>query len=501
MAEPQQMLLTPPELGAALKLAGVTPGHLSPVAASLVARPVSPSAVALLRQKGIVNGTNAVGPEWHAALRALGAPQSRLSIRLTAAEDFKGAEYFLGEGMVVAHAESVDGHTISFPHDLADLGSSITTWMATGALPQAPTFSDSLSRAEFTAFVALVDAYREVRLQAFLERRANGTNRFDRDLLLRQLQAGLDSRDARWLAGAVADSGPSPFELDPDLLDDGLARLESRGWIENDNSAADVLLPLVPFCESLANTLPCFSSHVDGAGARSSLLVFRGRDTFWIFEHLDAEPPAVQLVATGGAGLEGLVQAQLHSLLLRSDAEKEADQRPACSRCGAEVGLQAAFCAACGATLRAAVAQPDDTQEPPAMWAPPADVDRRFERPPRAAERKSGDDIRVDPEAPSEPSSTELITIEPEEMLRLAGILNDTRQSGRLTDDAFRRLHAAFVARDEDGSAWSVDLRFGRWIRAADNQWLAADPPLVNLQIPSATIAQMTLLQQRIKRR
>lgn len=95
--------------------------------------------------------------------------------------------------------------------------------------------------------------------------------------------------------------------------------------------------------------------------------------------------------------------------------------------------------------------------------------------------------------APPKPAASVItsIPIDHENMMRLAAILRDAKP--RVAPDAFKKLHASFVAHDPAGVRWTVNLTSGQWKRSTPAGWVPAERPS-QLRIGADAVKQIGAL-------
>ena len=159
----------------------------------------------------------------------------------------------------------------------ADLTHRLLAWLAADALPQATVHAIDLSMAELTSVAAVVDAYREERLRALIERRDPQPDRYSVDDLLFQVNMGCLSRNTRWLGGILAVHAPIEFEPAPESLREGLIGLTLRDWLSEADHRWEPQGTLVELCERLGNLNPyaVIASDPHGASPIAPLTVMR----------------------------------------------------------------------------------------------------------------------------------------------------------------------------------------------------------------------------------
>lgn len=177
-------------------------------------------------------------------------------------------------GFALASASTADPQEALTP---ADLTNRLLAWLAADALPQAKVHPIDLSIAELTAVAAVVDAYREERLRALIERRDPQPDRFSIDDLLFQVHMGCLSRNTRWFGGILAAHAPIECEPLPEDLREGLIGLTLREWLREADHRWEPQGTLVELCERLGNLNPyaVIASDPHGASPIAPLTLMR----------------------------------------------------------------------------------------------------------------------------------------------------------------------------------------------------------------------------------
>lgn len=363
LAERVHATFSQQELAALVVISGVTPGRGSPLP-SASARP-SGDALAALRAKGVIDGSNRIRPAWAAPLIALASPHSRLNATLISpALEVAASAYFTASDGIVSWAVDGGHAAVSFPHPPAGIFATVTEWMATATVAQAIRYSDAIPAAAFSAFVACVDAYRHEELLAVVERRPANVTRFSAQTLRQQLQAGRVG-DPRWLAGVMSYAADATPLVNDARLMEGLDQLQQVEWLVRRGDIVEILPSLLPMCAELSQTLPCLVTTTAGVAGVGAIVAVRGRASFWAMTAAD-EGGRVAISALDGAGLEDIVKQQLLALGKRPAAPTtpataaapepveaappvKAPQGPQpCRTCGAEMKPRLRFCTKCG---------------------------------------------------------------------------------------------------------------------------------------------------------
>lgn len=277
------------------------------------------------------------------ALMALAEPESRLAVTMVSpAGDVAGASYYKASDAIASWAAQGNDVVLAYPLELGGIGAAVASWMGTATLTDSSRFSDTLSAAEFTALVACIDAYRETRLAAFMERRPWVSNRFTLNQLDRQL-AACESGDPRWLGGLLTLYGALSFSLGADSLETGLLGLQRRGWIANADGDVELLAAVTPLCEEFGHPLPSVMTVIDSPANLAATVIVRGRDAFWVILEVEG---GVMVDAVSGPDLEDILKRQLLAFAMLPP-EPISDQ---CTGCGSPIAPDAAFCSKCGAS-------------------------------------------------------------------------------------------------------------------------------------------------------
>ncbi len=80
-------------------------------------------------------------------------------------------------------------------------------------------------------------------------------------------------------------------------------------------------------------------------------------------------------------------------------------------------------------------------------------------------------------QADSAPVPHGRLSLSPEEIQGYAQVLARALDAGIFSTDDFRKMHARFKARDDQGVIWSLGLQSGEWHRQEGSQWVPGDPP------------------------
>lgn len=324
MAAPRRLVLSDAEVGALVAVARVTPSTESPLRRANGAP--SRDALALLHQKRMVDASGRLLADWREPVTTLASPRARYRLRLMSPNnDLAGADYYIADDDIVSWASQNDAHIVATSVEPAEVLSVVAGWMRTDGLPTSAQFSGGLSPDEFTAFVACVDAYREERMLAMIDRRAVQPNIFIPSVLFRQLEMSPPG-DARWLAGIVVRFRICEFTFTRDALANGLAGLQRRGWIAWHEKGVEILAPLEPLCEDLGTTLPCVASEMSSAVRSDAFVAVRGRSAFWIFEEAPGRQGAM-ITATNGEGLMAAIDTQIGAFSGGTDRPRTATPR------------------------------------------------------------------------------------------------------------------------------------------------------------------------------
>lgn len=279
----QTTRLTVPEVQTALRLTGLPPGPTSPFAQLTPPATIEQAVVASLRAKGVLNGNGGPTPAWTGALQTLTEPSHRVALFLASPERWLETSYYSSGGGLVGFAGHVEDCGVTFPYDAAEVEALLAEWMGWHAPPPASPLSATLQGAEVTAFAAVVDAFREETLRAYLERRPPEPERFSRDHLARQL-AFVDTPDSRWLCPILKRHAPAPLQPGEQALNTGARSMAARGLLRFEGEAVVLEGALFDVCAGMANVAPYAHVAVQHAGGSTSALYLTGVRRFWAID-------------------------------------------------------------------------------------------------------------------------------------------------------------------------------------------------------------------------
>lgn len=187
-------------------------------------------------------------------------------------------------------------------------------------------------------------------------------------------ESGLTNADGRWLVTVFHMLMPMSASLPEKLPRDGLEELRRHGLIVPDEDVWRALAPLTQFAGWLLNPLPAIAHEVVVLRDRAThayryLIALRGAGPVWTIEFWKDDPPTVTLRSRTGSGYRRLL-ASILAPLEEAEPSKEApavtppshgahgnvgDETAApsvCPQCGGTTRAGAAFCTACGSSLR-----------------------------------------------------------------------------------------------------------------------------------------------------
>jgi hypothetical protein len=380
----QTTILTVPEVRTALRLAGLPPGANSPFAGMAPPSAIEPPLVEALQQKGVVNGGGAPAPPWRAALQTLTTPTHRASLFLCSSDHWYEANYYGDAQRLIGFTRNPEECGITFPAAPSDIEALLGDWLKWDAAVDTGPFQATLPGVELTAFAAIVDAYREETLRAFVERRQATPERLSRAQVTSQLAHG-DSLDSRWLCPVLTRHAPAAIAPNEQNLTAGVRSMAARGLLRIDGDAVVVEGDLFRVCAGMANIVPYAHLSVQQAGGPgSAALYLAGLKCYWIFEFPAAADGQLscRFQGVGGKAVAAHVRGQLLALpaarqavpaAAASWAEPAARQpeppvrppapppvEPArqtqptpriCSKCGKPLKPGRKFCGSCGAPV------------------------------------------------------------------------------------------------------------------------------------------------------
>lgn len=346
------MDLTRSEAELALHLSGATPSPASPLSQLGAPASVESAVLQSLRNKQLVDSRGALTPAANAAFATLATPTHRAGLHFESTEQWYDVEFYAGRGGLVGCAGNEHGCRLTIPATVDQPIESMSEWLQWDTASSPPSARVDVDAGELCAIAAIVDASREERLRATLERRLADLSRFSHDQLAYQVQMA-EHNDPRWLATLLRRHAPPPFRPDIEQLNAGVHELVTRGWLLRlDGDAAVLGEPLMTLTTQLANVTPHVTLEVAGVGIVSqSVLVMRGVDSCWAVRFPDPElQRVVRVEALGGADLEGLMRRYLRELpdaLVQNQAAGGVAMRD-CAGCGERLAGDVRFCSTCG---------------------------------------------------------------------------------------------------------------------------------------------------------
>jgi len=309
-------ILTVPEVQTALRLAGLPPAATSPFAGLSPPATIEPPVVASLQSKGVVNGNGRPSPQWIPVLRTLTTPTHRVSFFLGSEDRWFEAGYYGNADGLIGFNQNPQECGVTFPANPSDVEALIGDWLNWTAMPESQPFAATLMPAEVTAFAAMVDAFREETLRAFLERRAGEATRFSREQLAAQLQH-VDSPDSRWLCPVLKRHAPPPLQPDMQALNAGARSLASRGLARFEGDGLVIEGELFRILAGMANIVPYAYLSVQQAGAAgASVIYLTGLKCYWVFDFPGSADgqPMCRFQSFGGHGVAAHVRGLLEGL-------------------------------------------------------------------------------------------------------------------------------------------------------------------------------------------
>ena len=301
------------QLQVALRLAALPPSKYSPFAKLTPPAAIDPAVLGSLRAAGVVTGAGQITDSWNAALAALAQPEQRISLFLGAAEGWNAIEYFSRQGMLAGYSGAGGNHRVTFPCPVTGILADLSDWLRiheAGAVP--PVFETDLQPEELTALSAIVDAYREENLRAFLERRQANPSRFSREQLRFELDAAAQA-DPRWYASLLTLHAPPPFAPLAERLDMGVRALATRGWLGFEEDCVVPEAALAEVCVGLGNLNPYAVAGAGPVGESGTMvLATKAVQGYWTLQfRAGGGRQVARLECVGGTGL----MAQLEALL------------------------------------------------------------------------------------------------------------------------------------------------------------------------------------------
>lgn len=229
----ERFVLTPPQLAAAMSLAGLTPSAHS----ALPADTPPADARAVLAATGLLDAAGAVRAELRAALTVAAAPHRMLTAVTNRAgrPAWTEATFLQGAtsgGPAVAqslHANETDLALLPTP---AQALVTLDELLAVTDLPARPGDAAlSLDLAAFAAVLATADFLQEQRLEARLARQSRPLPAVSVAAAEAQLARGLASNDTRWAVTAARAVCPANLPEATGRLAGGLERLDALGLV------------------------------------------------------------------------------------------------------------------------------------------------------------------------------------------------------------------------------------------------------------------------------
>ena len=212
----------------------------------------------------------------------------------------------------------------------ADLADRLLAWLAAEALPPAAVHPVDLSIAELASVAAMVDAFREERLRALIERRAPEPDLFSIDDLLFQVNMGCLSGHTRWFTGILAAHAPIEFAPVPEDLREGLIGLELREWIREADHRWEPQRTLIELCERLGNLNPyaVIATDPHGASPIAPLTLMRIESGVCAlqYRYQDRREPWARLSLADSAATKELLHDHLRQLLAQAQAAAAATE-------------------------------------------------------------------------------------------------------------------------------------------------------------------------------
>jgi len=290
MSEPVRHKLATPEIQAALRIAGLPPARTSPFAGLSPPAAIEQQMVSSLHEKQVLNGNGNVTEAWRGALATLTSPAYRVSLDLGTNDGSFVIDYYAAkDGMVGYSASGPAEHTITFPCTPAVIMQLLGQWLNWTDSPRAGRSQLNLRAAELVALAAVVDAVKEERLRALIDRRQADADVLSRDQLVYELEAG-STADARWFAGILKRHTPPAYHPDPQNLNEGVQALAARGWLRLVGNRLALEPALTEIASGMANLNPLVRFAIGPAGeAGPELLAMSSLTSFWTLEFLAGE--------------------------------------------------------------------------------------------------------------------------------------------------------------------------------------------------------------------
>jgi hypothetical protein len=378
----QTTLLTMPEVQTALRLAALPPGAASPFAGMPPPAAIEQPIAASLAAKGVLHGNGAPAPAWLATLRTLASPTHRIAFFLGSAERWFDASYYSSGNGLVGYTQGAEECGITFPCDASDVEALLADWLNWRLMPETGPFEGTLYGPELTTFAAIVDAYREETLRAFIERRPGDPTRLSRAQLAHQLTM-MDGPDSRWLCAVLKRHAPEAIRPDERSLNTGARSMAERGLLRFEGEALCVEGNLYRLCAGMASIVPyAYLASQRAGGGGSSAIYLTGLKCYWVFDFptgADGQPTC-HFQGIGGESVAAHVRSQLGGLPAAGPAPTRSAPppippskpvttpvtRPAppplpkttepiprtCAKCGKAVKPGKKFCGSCGAPVQ-----------------------------------------------------------------------------------------------------------------------------------------------------
>jgi hypothetical protein len=265
-----------------------------------------------------------------------------------------------GNGGLVGCWPENDRMRISFPYALDDHLRDASALLGADFVAIRDPFRGDLTPAGLAALAAAVDLLRRRLFESLLRRQAQVSMEMSSQDLLGTYAEGRSAADARWLVTLLHLLMPASVPLPERISDDGLRELTRCALLEEVGGAWRAAEPLRRRASYLKNPLPAIAHEVvalDGRDLRvyRYLIALRGDGPVWtlLFER-DAEGgPRIALRSRTGAGYRKALAEILEPAYAAPGpaAAPEAKPQPQprrCTKCGAPIRDDHAFCTKCG---------------------------------------------------------------------------------------------------------------------------------------------------------
>ena len=347
-------ILSPQEVGAALKIVRLELSPTSPLAGlTNIGSAADEALQAALQQKGVIDTAIRPFEGWRHALATLAAPALWVHITAGDSDEVQTVRYYVGDAGTVAHIIDDERHEISFPVKIEDSLGEVGKWMGWRLFPQAPPFSVDLRCEELTALAGAADVLREDQMRSALERRRpDSSYRFPTDRLAAEIESGRISPPGRWLTEMLA-ALPARYAPHSKSLPAGLESLTQRTWLNVVGREVSLAAPMPGICLELGSPTPYLLIGVgSGSEPGTYIMAVRGLSGFWTLRFGVPEEDKIRFARVGGWMLESLVYHHLAGVLSASRPETEVEsvkpESPVCSACSSPLRPGARFCSRCG---------------------------------------------------------------------------------------------------------------------------------------------------------